>query len=191
MGRETDGGEEAFPLKILWFTVLLLPSGYLLMHIETRYIWFSVFPLMVLGAFWTQQYLTGWPRKLALFLLAGSFMLTPLLQSEQLKGKNSDLFRIAEAVKGKGFEGKFTANVQDAGTMWVIAYLTGSNFYTIEKSGYSREELVQEMDRYGVEHYLFRAENNLVDTTGMGREFVFAGRAEDVLWFRRAIRRVP
>jgi hypothetical protein len=188
---ESDKGEEAFPLLVLWLTILLLPSGYLLMHIETRYLWLSVFPLMVLGAFWAQHYLTGLQEKAAIFVLAVSFILTPLLQTEQLKGKNSDLFRIAEELKAKGFEGKFTANVQDAGTMWVIAYLTGSNFYTIEKSGYSREELLQEMDRYGVEHYLLRAENNPVDTTGMGREFEFAGRTEDVLWFRRAIRRVP
>lgn len=182
---QTDEGGEAFPLQILWITVLLLPSGYLMMHIETRYIWLSVFPLMVLGAVWAECTLAGLSRKAALLVLAISFIITPLIQTEQLKGKNSDLFRIAKELKAKGFEGKFTANVQDAGTMWVIAYLTGSNFYTIEKSDYSKGELLLEMNRYGVDHYLFRAENSRVDTAAMGREFKFAGRAEDVLWFKK------
>lgn len=162
-----NGQEDApllFEFRTLWITMILLPLGYLMMHIETRYIWLNTFLLMVLAAGLWDRMCHMWNKQLqtlTILLLVFSFIAFPVLQFERLKGKNKSLFDMAAALKEKQFKGKFTANASDAGSMWVIAYLTGSSFYTIERSDYTAGELAAEMRRYQVPYYFYVSENNV------------------------------
>jgi hypothetical protein len=45
--------------------------------------------------------------------------------------------------------------------MWVIAYLTKSNYFTIENPKYTASELHDEMKRYGVRYYFNFLANNI------------------------------
>jgi hypothetical protein len=65
-------------------------------------------------------------------------------------------------LKQNNIKGSFTSNVGDAGPMWVVAYLTGNQFYTIERSDYSKAELIAELKRYKVDYYLMEMENNVL-----------------------------
>jgi hypothetical protein len=173
--------------QLILITICLIPSGYLLMHIETRYIWLNTFLLMILGAKLivdTREYVKPILLKAALFILSLTFVIFPVVDMEVLKGKNADLFTYAEAIKSTGIKGSFTSNATDAGRMWVVAYLTGNPFYTIERTDYSNEELIQEMKRYQVAYYLYESENNkpalLIDTTN----FELVMKAEGIDVFR-------
>ena len=100
-------------------------------------------------------------------------MVFPLYQFENLKYKNKDLFELADVLKANHIEGKFTSNITDAGRMWVVAYLTKSNFYTIEQSGYSQETLLNEMKKYQVKYYFFESENNTSNIQMKGMKSIF------------------
>ncbi|MBL7765679.1 MAG: hypothetical protein JNJ58_06280 [Chitinophagaceae bacterium] len=148
----------------LFMTILLLPLGYLMMHIETRYIWLNTFILMMLGMWMLQKYrnqfISEYLYKLNLLLVVVSFMLFPVSQYESLRFKNKDLFEVSGQLRKHSFKGKFSSNAIDAGRMWVIAYLTGTQFFTIERSDYTYDELLKEIDRYGINYFIYTSENN-------------------------------
>lgn len=150
------------PIQLLGFTCLILPMGYLTMHIETRYLWLSAILLLIAGFFLIEQHIASRKiRLLGVLILCISFTYFPILQFESLRFKNKDLFEKANWMKSLGMKGSFTSNKTDSGAMWVIAYLTGNSFYTIEKSNYGLDELKKEMTRYHVDYYVQEIENNV------------------------------
>ena len=87
-----------------------------------------------------------------------SFLIFPLMQVKQLKYKNKSLFEFADQLNKYGIHGKFTSNIQDAGNMWVIAYLSKNQFYTIEKTTYTELDLLNELKKYSIDFYIFQHE---------------------------------
>jgi hypothetical protein len=170
-------------IQILLFAIAIMPLAYLSMHIETRYIWLSGILLFVLSSiFLMQMQKPNCPigsmmknyKKANFFssiLLLGSFVVFPLLQINVLKNKNKNLFAIAKQLNENHIQGTFTSNVSDAGNMWVIAYLTHSQFYTIEKTDYSEDELVEELNRYKVKYYFLQIENKKVHADIVRKSF--------------------
>jgi hypothetical protein len=159
--RETFS-EIEFNSQLIMITIFILPFGYLLMHIETRYIWANSILLWILAQQIIHQF-TQIQKKYKVILtivVALSFVFSPIKNTFSLRQKNKDLFETAAQLNQLKWQGKFTSNVTDAGRMWVIAYLTKSSFYTIEKNMYTEQELIAEMKRYGVQYYFFEAENN-------------------------------
>jgi hypothetical protein len=154
--------EIEFNSQLIMITIFILPFGYLLMHIETRYIWANSILLWILAQQIIHQF-TQIQKKYKVILtiiVAFSFVFFPIKNTFSLRQKNKDLFETAAQLNQLKWQGKFTSNVTDAGRMWVIAYLTKSSFYTIEKNMYTEQELIAEMKRYGVQYYFFEAENN-------------------------------
>lgn len=162
--------------QLLVFTITLLPLGYLMMHIETRYIWLNVFLLLLLLGFVLHRFQDYFLSKLAYYGLSvvglATFVVFPLYQIENLKYKNKELFDIAADLNQHHFGGRFTGNMSDAGRMWVVAYLTHSSFYTIEKTDYTLDELKEEMKRYDVQFYFLQTENNVFETLSLDKQFV-------------------
>lgn len=158
--------EQDFHMQLLLLTALTLPAGYLLMHIETRYIWLETFFIMIAGAILLQRNLQSLQPvvyRISVFILAFSFIVFPMLDMKALRFKNKDLFEFAGTMKAHSIKGSFTSNGSDAGRMWVVAYLTKNPFYTIERSDYTIAELISEMKRYNVKYYLYQSENNKPD----------------------------
>jgi len=163
--RKSKGSmnDDDFYNQLIIITILVLPLGYWMMHIETRYIWLNVFLLMTLGGVLIEQFKERMNSRiyvLTVFVFSLSFLITPILGFESLKYKNKDLFEYAQSLKEHGIQGKFTSNAIDAGRMWVIAYLSNSSFYTIERNDYSLDELLIEMKRYGIQYFVYQSENN-------------------------------
>jgi hypothetical protein len=162
-----------FDIQLLLLAICILPLGYLMMHIETRYIWLNVILLMVLGAVCYEHFGKDLQPRFVQpvfgLVFAISFIVYPLFQFENLKNKNRDLFELSTALTDKNIQGRFTSNVSDAGRMWVIAWLTKSNYYTIEKTNYTYDQLIAEMKRYDVKYYFFESEHNVsqVEMKGM------------------------
>lgn len=160
-----DENDSNFSMQLVFLTICALPIGYLMMHIETRYIWLNVILLMLIGGMLLQSNISMFKNKIAqhsmYLVFAFSFALFPIFQFENLKFKNKDLFDMAEDLNAKNIHGKFTSNHVDAGRMWVVAYLTKSNYFTIENTKYSASALHDEMKRYGVRYYFNFLENNI------------------------------
>lgn len=154
--------KEKHDIQLLWLSCLILPLGYLAMHIETRYLWLSAILLLIAGFYLIEQHLhIRKLRFIAMCLLCLSFIYFPVLQFESLRYKNKDLFDKADWLKKNGMKGSFTSNITDSGQMWVIAYLTGNSFYTIEQTGYSFNELNTELGKYKVDYFIQESENNM------------------------------
>ncbi len=153
--------------QLLWITIMTLPFGYLMMHIETRYIWLNSILLLMLVFIMFEKYAKEYLNKImqaaVLFMLVFSFLLSPVLQIEQLKYKNKSLFKLAGQLNQYGIHGKFTSNVYDAGNMWVIAYLSKNNFYTIERTDYNENDLLKELDKYSIDFYIFQYEGGALN----------------------------
>ncbi len=146
--------------QLLILSILIVPMGYLMMHIETRYIWLITFLSMLLCARLLQTIKNTLWQGIALGSIAISFLLFPIMQLKNLKYKNKDLFEMAQFIQSKNIHGAFTSNATDAGRMWVIAYLTKNPFFTIEKQNYTQEELNLDIKKYHVAYYFFISENN-------------------------------
>jgi len=136
--------------------IFILPLGYLMMHIETRYIWLSTFLMMAYGAWFIQGKLDASKSKNWMWMLfAISFLIYPIYNGYQMRYKNKELFDLADELNTKGFEGKFVSNPSAEGDLWVVAYLTKTQNYTIEQSRFVNEDLIAEMQGFGVENFLY------------------------------------
>lgn len=185
-GMEDDRAHDR--LSTLVITILVLPAGYLMMHIETRYIWLESFLLLIAGVALldhTKHVIPTYAFNMSVIVLSASFVVFPLTDTENLRYKNKDLFDTAAYMKANHIEGSFTSNEPDAGRMWVIAYLSGLTFYTIERSDYTLDELVGEMKRYKVDYYVYASENNqlLLETGSSFFRHVFKGPNFDLYKF--------
>lgn len=139
--------------KILW-AIILLPIGYLTMHMETRYIWLLLFLILILGFRFIENLNGTYKTRHSLLLIfCLSFLLCPLLGLQALRLKNKDLFVRAHELTENKIAGKIVSNIDDEGSFWVISYLADLNNYTIEHGNYSLEELLAEMERYGISYY--------------------------------------
>jgi hypothetical protein len=104
------------------------------------------------------------------------FLIYPLRSLDFMKDKNKALFETAAQLREQGIQGKITSNASDAGSMWVIAYLSQSSFYTIEQSEYTLTTLKEEMTRYKVKYFLQVNENNLIANCSSDTSFQFITR---------------
>ena len=139
--------------KIIWATILL-PLGYLAMHIETRYVWLLMFLIAVLGLYVVEGLdITTKMKQLFMAIFCLSLVVYPFYMLQGLKGKNENLFILAEEFKRNDISGKVVSNMNDEGSFWVVSYLAGLNNYTIEHPNYSLQELITEMRRYHVQYY--------------------------------------
>lgn len=139
--------------KIIW-AIILLPLGYLAMHIETRYIWLLMFLIIILGFYLLQNW--KWDnvqKRIARTFFFLSVLAMPCFMLFMLEGKNKYLFSIAKELKENNIKGKIVTNHADEGSFWVVSYLAGLNNYTIEKNEFELEELINEMKRYDIRYY--------------------------------------
>ncbi len=154
-------------VQLLCITILTLPLGYLMMHIETRYIWLNAILFILLCSIMYEKYASIYLKKnqqlIIVCLMLFSFLIFPLMQVKQLKYKNKSLFEFAAQLNKNGIHGKFTSNIQDAGNMWVIAYLSKNQFFTIEKTAYTEQDLLNELKKYSIDFYIFQHEGGEFD----------------------------
>lgn len=158
-------------MAMILIAAITLPIGYVLISVETRYLWLEILFFGILSA-----WILPWLQKrisinvlYAIFFLG--FLIYPLRMLDIMKDKNKGYFETAEWIKAIGLHGNFTSNQSDAGPMWVIAYLSGNSFFTIERSDYSLIELKHEMKRYGVAYFLHNSENNVVADASSDADF--------------------
>lgn len=150
---------------IFFFTALLLPLGYLLVFIESRYIWPVGLLLLIGGACLLQSILSRMRirGKWAIACWAiffGSFLLRPLDQLKDAVNGNRELFQLADFAREKHITGKYvTADNADYSMVPKLAFLTRSSTWSLLRSGVSWEETLQAMRSNGIGYYFFRYNN--------------------------------
>jgi hypothetical protein len=161
-------------INIITLAGIILPLGYLSMHIETRYIWLLTFLIIIIGGVLVQKILNTIIQKVLSIIFALSLVIFPFYNMEILYNKGQGNFKMAHNLNNLKLNNiSFTSNSISAGNMWVIAYLTDNKFYTIEKTNYAQLELEQEFKRYKVQYYLQTNENNCLNNTIISNEYEY------------------
>ncbi|MEO6583901.1 MAG: hypothetical protein ABIO05_06230, partial [Ferruginibacter sp.] len=92
------------------------------------------------------------------FIVLTSFAILPLLQLKENAGKGKNLFNIAERFKNNKVGGKLFANIrssQDYSNSIIINYLNGSKYYGARLPGYTKDEILQAIKKYQIDHYIY------------------------------------
>lgn len=150
--------KEPFWLFLL-ITVCSLSAGYLLLHVETRFLWPLTVLLFAGGAILLQkiQLAAALSPKLQLLVwivFFGSFLLGPVNELKDNIYRGKPLYQTAEKLKAGSINGKFVSNIKP-GECMVMAYLTGNTYYSNSRSSYSTIELIHEIDKNRIRHYYF------------------------------------
>lgn len=140
-------------------TLLTLPAGYILLHVETRFIWALSFIFMIAGGLLMQQLfsfirINKWQKTFIWLIFFGSFLLEPINQLKDQAFDHSEFFYTAELMKQNSIRVKFTSNDRKSECM-VIAYLSKNSYYTITKPSFTTDELLAELEQYKIQYYFF------------------------------------
>ncbi|MGE5107096.1 MAG: hypothetical protein ACM3H8_06110 [Sphingobacteriales bacterium] len=155
--------EKLFSTALLLIVCVILTLGYLLIHIETRYIWFTGIAALILGTKIIEEKIFPYIRDFRLSLLIGlmffgSFILTPIDKLQDLKGNGIDINVTKDFLSTQSITGRFTANyINSSENSWCtkLAFMSGNQFYLISKPNYTTRELLSAIEQHKINFYLY------------------------------------
>ncbi len=142
-----------------------LPAGYLLIHIEERFLWVTSFYFLVVGVELLHRYLlhhqiAGKQAIFAWILFFGSFLLEPVNQLKDSSGKQKEVHQLAEMLQQEGLKGSFASNTSIEECM-IVAYLNKLVYYTPVPGKVSDLGYVQAARSMGIGQFLFFYKSDL------------------------------
>lgn len=141
--------------------IVILPAGYLLLLIETRYIWTVTFLILITGAaiFAEGLRLAALRKPLQVLcwcIFFGSFLIYPINQLKDTAGRQADDFYLAKELNNNKVKGKFVCNKYNHMTdVSIYAYLTGSTFYHLSRVPENNAELVSACRESAINYFFF------------------------------------
>jgi hypothetical protein len=145
------------PHKILLLASAVMPLGYLLLHVEARYLWLLLIAGMALGAMWLEwmRRKSGIERlyRAASIVFAASFIIWPVYDMKTLFRSGQDVRGEAAQLKAMGLTGSFTSN-DNPSRSGLLAYWMDGSFYTPVSETLSAKAVLADMRRYRVKYYL-------------------------------------
>ena len=154
--------EKLFPEVLLITAGIILTLGYLLIHIETRYIWFTGIAGLILGAKILEEKIFPYLANSKISFIIGllfftSFIISPADKLQDLKDKGKDLNEAKMFLDAQSVTGRFTANYTGVENSWCtkLAFLSNNQFYLLAKSTYSSEELLSAIEMHKINFYLY------------------------------------
>lgn len=152
-------------LFIFFLTALILPSGYLLVFIEPRYIWPVSLLLLISGAFLLQVLLgrlriDGKSAIACWLVFFSSFLINPVNQLKDAIGGNQELFKLAAFAEEQQIKGQYLySDNADYSMIPKLAFLTRSSTWMLMKSDIPFEDQLAAMRKNGIGYYFFRYNN--------------------------------
>lgn len=150
--------------KILSVFFLALPLGYLLVHIEARYLWVML-PLacIVAVAPATEGLVPARLRAYWVPVMAVSICLFPAWQLVAMSGVGKKEHQLAVLLNEAGISGQSFITNMHPRHMSKVMYFSGNRFYVVNKqvpaahedTAANADTLLQEANRYGVPYYLY------------------------------------
>lgn len=160
---KTKAKENFFSIGLLLIASAVLTTGYLLIHIETRYLWLTgIIGLILAAKLFEEKILSFIPGKILsgviLFLFAGSFLISPVDKLQDLKYSGKDIYETAEFLSSGNIKGNFTSNYStNAQNSWCtkLAFLSHNRFYLLAKNDYTQTELITAARQNNIRFYLY------------------------------------
>ncbi|MBI2731461.1 MAG: hypothetical protein HYX40_12055 [Sphingobacteriales bacterium] len=160
---KTNRKQIFFLHAILLLACIVLTTGYLLIHIETRYIWFTGIAGLILGCRLLEEKILPAIRNfitrfLILFIFFGSFLFSSINSLQDLRNNGKDMIQIKSFFSANNIKGKFTNNnsgTSDNAWCTKLAFLTNSQYYLVTKPNYSSQELLAAFNEHNINFYLY------------------------------------
>ncbi len=155
------------------FTTILFSGGYLLFHLEERYLWLVNVLLLLMGGhvlniLFQKEFFNHFVRKSILLLfLTVSFVFTPTKYVMQVSrgGVDSNMYYVSTDLKKYNIKGNIASNrehvpVHDAWhKTFRLAYWLDSRYYGQAGERVGNEELENELKKYNIDYYFFWGES--------------------------------
>ncbi|MBS1614612.1 MAG: hypothetical protein JST06_00675 [Bacteroidetes bacterium] len=144
--------------KVLFAAAVIMPLGYLLLHIEARYLWLLLPIGMNLGSRWLRISAPFFEKNKKLYqglcwLLALSFVTYPLYDLKAMFREGEASYRLAQKIKVLHLEGSFAADGNPS-KMGLLAYWTGNRYYAPATASLNRDSVLADMRRYGIPYFI-------------------------------------
>jgi hypothetical protein len=147
-------------MLLFLLSVLLLPGGYLPVHIEPRFLWPAALLLLIAGSYLLTRIFTIWrfrraAHRIAWAILIGSFLITPLNALQDLRYTNKTEHTLAATLQADGISGKFASDVSLFSPMRKIAFLSGNQYYENHRPQSTFEEVAVAIEKENIDYYFF------------------------------------
>jgi hypothetical protein len=149
------------------FTIFLYTGGYLLFHIEERYLWIVNILLLIMGGhvvtYLIQSFFAGKIERLFLItIFAVSFIIMPFKYIVQAGGTGNidrNMYELSKELKKYNIKGNIASNrmhipVHDAWhNTFRLAYWLDSKYFGQARENITDNELEKELQKYGIDYY--------------------------------------
>lgn len=157
------------PLLYPLFTMILFTGGYLLFHLEERYLWLVNVLLLLMGGhvltilFRKEFFNNNMSKGILIFFFIISFIFTPSKFVKQVSdgGMNKNMYHISRDLIKYTIKGNIASNrelvpVHDAWhKTFRLAYWLDSRYYGQTKAHISDADLMDDLDKYNIDYYFF------------------------------------
>jgi hypothetical protein len=147
-------------LSILAAQCLTFPALYFFINFESRYLWYPVPILMVIGAIVLNRafpWLESWFKVLGVVLFSLSFLVWPIWKTREIAETGRYEWQAAQGLRKLAIRGPFVSNLGPDDTdaqsrAGRLAYLSGNAWYCAARADWTSAERLSEMRRYGIRH---------------------------------------
>jgi hypothetical protein len=180
--------------SLLMMSFLIFPAGYLMLSFGTRYLWFTVPLVMLLGLYLLKEYLSPKLKpiyyKVLLLAYFGSWLPGAAEELKTMFNEGKSEFEMAQQINKLPMHGSFLTNIYDNyQTSFRLSYFTGNQFYMHFGDNWSTQELIHEAEKQNVQYYYYfyqgtNDDYKLKDATGRPFPEVSDGKLEGLKVFK-------
>lgn len=147
-------------MLLFLLSITILPAGYLVIHIEERFLWPATFILLIAGVhllsvlFHTYRFHII-ARGLCWMILISGFLLNPLNNLQDMIQKGQDNFKLADIMKSFGAHQTIASNHEYYSQMRKAAFLSNNQYYEINHHSHTYEELQEAVRKSRISYFYF------------------------------------
>lgn len=147
---------------LLFSFIIIWPLGFLLFHVEPRYLWIMNLSVLILAGVLLSSLIDNYTFTkgyLYLFSLViiGSFYLYPLTELKDQYGSGKNYFEIADALKQNNIKGNILYSNQnnvDFSKSVIINYLAKCRDYGPFTTDYTNQEILDAIKKYHINYFI-------------------------------------
>lgn len=150
-------------ISVCTITAILMPMGYFLFHLETRFIWILSILCLIMGGYLitlTVKHFTISPiQKIFLVIIfSASFLIGPLLSLKNNINNGKEAYSIATSLQNNHIKGRIISNHIDEkqySLMLMSNVIAKNQFYNYSHGNFSMKDVQDAIKEFGIDYYLF------------------------------------
>jgi len=158
---------------LLTITAILMPAGYLLFHLENRFIWIESILCLIIGGYLITTLFnyfkpTNFQKIFLSAIFITSFLINPLLSLKNGINDGKETYTIAALLKKNNINGKIICNYinLDQYSQVLMANVIAKNqFYNYSGIDFSEKQVMDAIKEFDIDYYIFSYNNDFEKET--------------------------